>query len=223
MRKLTILMALGGLVAFGCSNKNMEKESTAQVLKEAAEDKYDPPADKKITEKQMQMYLAVHKRELEIAKSAASRFEAKSREEKPGLAESLRTLSDVGKFLTADLRAAKELGYNTAEYQWVKSQVLEASVSAMAEGFQQASTQAVEQSMRYYKEQLSKAQTAEEKQMWQQNIEALTKQQADMQRNTEVPDWVRHNLQIIAKYQGELDAVKSEITKYTNENETEKK
>jgi hypothetical protein len=206
----------------------MEKESTTEVLKQAAEDKYNPPNDKKITDKQMQMYMAVRKREVEIAKSAADRLEAKSKELKEkkataGIMDTLNALSDVGKFLTADLRAAKELGYNTAEYQWVKERVLEASINAMTEDFQQAANKTVDQSRHYYEEQLAKAKTPEEKQMWQQSLEAIKKQQEEMQKNSEVSDYVRSNRDIIKKYQGELDALKTEMEKYNAGKEAAKK
>jgi hypothetical protein len=222
------MILASGLLSGACRSKNMETESTTEVLKQAAEDKYDPPADKKISDKQMQIYMAVRKREVEIARNAASRLEAKSEElkakkEKAGLMDTLNALSDVGKFLTADIRAAKELGYNTAEYQWVKGQVLEASLNAMTEGFQQAATKTVEQSRRYYEEQLAKAKTPEEKQMWQQSLDALKKQQGEMEKNSEVPEYVRHNREIIKKVQGELDAIKVEMEKYNAGKEATKK
>ena len=196
MKKLLLLILMSlVLFAVSCGRKNMEKESTTEVLKQAAEDKYNPPNDKKITDKQMQMYMAVRKREVEIAKSATDRLEAKS----------------------------KELGYNTAEYQWVKERVLEASLNAMTEDFQQAANKTVDQSRHYYEEQLAKAKTPEEKQMWQQSLEAIKKQQEEMQKNSEVPDYVRSNRDIIKKYQGELDAIKTEMEKYNAGKEATKK
>ncbi|HEY2933455.1 MAG TPA: hypothetical protein VGK99_17075 [Acidobacteriota bacterium] len=216
-RRITLLFVLCALIS--CAKKNMEKESTMEVLKQAAEEKYDPPADKKITEKQMQMYLAVHKRELEIARNAAQRLEEKgkqlkAKDEKPGFMDALNALSDVGKFWTADLRAAKELGYNTAEYQWVKGQVLEASITAMSEGFEQAANKMVEQSMQSYRSALAKARSPEEKKMLEEQMAALNQQQSEMNKSAGVSEDIRHNREIVRKYQGELDAIKSEMEKF---------
>lgn len=227
-KQLLLALILPVLFSASCGRKNMEKESTTEVLKQAAEDEYNPPDDKKITDKQMQIYMAVRKREVEIAKSAADHLEAKSKElkekkEKAGFMDTLNALSDVGKFLTADLRAAKELGYNTAEYQWVKERVLEASLNAMTEGFQQAANKTVEQSRGYYEQQLAKAKTQEEKQMWQVSLEAIKKQQEEMQKSAEVADYIRYNREIIKKYQGELDAIKTEMEKYNAGKDTTKK
>jgi hypothetical protein len=45
--------------------------------------------------------------------------------------EGFKTMGSAADMLTADIRAAKDLGYNTQEYLWVKSQVLAASSAAM--------------------------------------------------------------------------------------------
>ena len=45
------------------------------------------------------------------------------------MVEGFKSINTVGEFLTADIRAAKDLGYNTAEYQWVKGQILAASTN----------------------------------------------------------------------------------------------
>ena len=224
-RKRALLLIL--FLFMACAKKNMEKESTTEVLKQAAEDKYDPPADKKITEKQMQMYVAVHKRELEIARNAAQRLQEKSKElkaknDKPGFMDALNALSDVGKFWTADLRAAKELGYNTAEYQWVKGEVLEASVTAMTEGFEQAANKMVEQSRQSYKAALAKARTPEERKMLEEQMAALNQQQTEMNKSATVAENVRYNREMVKKFQGDLDAIKSEMEKFNAAKDADK-
>jgi hypothetical protein len=68
--------------------------------------------------------------------------------------------------------------------------------------------------MGYYKEQLARAETSEEKQMWQQNIQSLSRQHTEMQKSADAPDPVQHNLEIIRRYRSKLDTIRSEMSIY---------
>src|SRR5512138_793688 len=107
--------------------KELDKKGTTDLMKDVANDKYTPPADGKLTDAQVQMYLKVREHEKQIAQVAKDQLkqhdaEAKKAGEKSlsGMMEGFKALGSVADFVTADIRAAKDLGYNTQEYLWVK-------------------------------------------------------------------------------------------------------
>src|SRR5688500_6379123 len=148
-RTLAILVCLSFALA-GCQakealdnagiSKELEKKGTTDLMKEVAEDTYDAPEDGKLTDAQVKMYLKVREEEKKIARVAKE--EAKQHADKAkesgekslaGMIQGFKTLGSVADLLTADIRAAKQLGYNSQEYLWVKTQILAVSGAAMAE------------------------------------------------------------------------------------------
>ncbi|HUF17550.1 MAG TPA: hypothetical protein VMS12_05850, partial [Thermoanaerobaculia bacterium] len=110
--------------------KDLKERGTTQLLKQVADDSYDAPADGRLTESQIEMYLKVREHEKQIVKVARQELEqhankAKDSGEKSlaGLVAGFKAAGSVADVFTADLRAAKDLGYNTAEYTWIKSRV----------------------------------------------------------------------------------------------------
>ena len=61
--------------------KDLDKKGTVDLMKEVANDKYDPPKDGKLTEAQVQMYLKVRQHEKDIAKVAKQQMEEVSLEQ----------------------------------------------------------------------------------------------------------------------------------------------
>ena len=210
-----------------CGRTDVRK-SAGQILPQAAGDKYDPPADRKITDMQVKMYLVVRRRELEMIRGAAGRLVARSKNSKSGGGKSLDVagrmgaLDDAAALLQADMRAAAERGYSAAEYQWVKDRVLEATAAIARSDFDQSTAETARQSMRYYRRQLAGAATDAERQMWQQNIEALEKQEAELSRHAEEADSVTHNREIVRRYHRELEIVASAGGKEAVKQETER-
>src|SRR4029078_11787311 len=101
-------------------SKNLEKVGTTDLMKKVADDKYEAPADGKLTDAQIQMYLKVREHEKQIAQVAKQEAQqhaanAKKAGDKSlaGMMEGFKTLGSVADLMTADIRAAKELGYNT--------------------------------------------------------------------------------------------------------------
>ena len=154
MRRLIPVALALSLVLGGCKvkeladkaniAKDLDKRGTVDLMKEVANDKYDPPKDGKLTDAQVQMYLKVRQHEKDIAKVAKENMEEHSKSADAskhslaGVFEGIKTLQSAAQFATADIRAAKDLGYNTQEYLWVKGQILAASTQALAEGFTKA-------------------------------------------------------------------------------------
>src|SRR5205814_10654095 len=83
-RTLSALLTLS-LVFAGCKlkeavdkasiSKDLDKRGTMDLMKEVANDKYDPPKDGKLTDGQVQMYLKVREREKAIAQVARKEAE----------------------------------------------------------------------------------------------------------------------------------------------------
>src|SRR5207245_1825978 len=117
--------------------KDLENRGTIGLMKDVSKDKYDPPKDGKLTEAQIQMYLKVRQHEKDIAKVAKDQMEQHSKaadqakHSLSGVFEGLKTMQSAGEFFTADIRAAKDLGYNTQEYLWEKTQIMAARMSAV--------------------------------------------------------------------------------------------
>ena len=104
----------------------LRAKDAAQVIREAAAARYTPPADGRLTDGHVRMYLLVRERESRIREAAA--------------------LEAQGRRAAADLRAAQEVKVNPKEYAWVRERVLEAEAAA--------TTQALYQRMAAGREQL---------------------------------------------------------------------
>src|SRR6267143_21923 len=80
MRRIIPAILLLSVSFFGCKvkeladkaqiAKDLDKRGTLDLMKDVANDKYDPPKDGKLTEAQVQMYLKVRTHEKAIAKVA---------------------------------------------------------------------------------------------------------------------------------------------------------
>jgi uncharacterized protein YicC (UPF0701 family) len=112
---------------------------------------YKSPADGRLSEGQVRMYLDVRRREQKIREAAFKN----------------QSLADVS---TADLRAARELGFNPKEYQWVRDRVMEAQMLQ--------ATQALHQQVAVSREALLRS-------LEQQKKTAGADQQAEIDRHIE--------------------------------------
>src|SRR6185295_13365882 len=88
--------------------ERLHEKGTAELMNEVSTaPEYRPPSDGRLTERQVRIYLDVRRREQKIREIAAK---------------------DVPASVTADLRAAVELGYNPKEYSWIEDRVREAQM-----------------------------------------------------------------------------------------------
>src|SRR5438132_2143799 len=154
MRRIIPAILLLSVALFGCKvkeladkaniSKDLDKRGPMDLMQQVANDKYDPPKDGKLTDGQVQMYLKVRGHEKDIAQVARKEAEAHAKaadkagdKSVAGMIEGFKTLGSAADMFTADIRAAKDLGYNTQEYLWVKGQILAVSTAAMGEKLQQ--------------------------------------------------------------------------------------
>jgi len=105
------------------------------VMEKAAEAEYEPPEDGKLTEKQMQMWLEVKEKGNSYRTTAVKDIEKRGDESKgndlAALKNAVGGYGSVAAAVTADVRAAQELGHNPKEFMWVESAVMEAFTNRM--------------------------------------------------------------------------------------------
>lgn len=229
-RLIAVLLAsLFVLTFLGCRSREksateisneLESKGSTKVMKEAAKDKYDPPADGHLTDSQIEMYIKVRKHERDIALQARKELEqhAKKVQEKGeqsvgGVMEAMKGMGSVADFATADIRAAQDLGYNTAEYTWVKGRVLEASGSALTDKFHSKMEQGIKQAYEATKKQYDAAQDANQKKALGQLLQNYQQQIASM-KPEQVDPAVAYNRQLLSKHEDALNAITMELSKY---------
>ncbi len=230
-RILPALLALSVVVA-GCKAKEaIDKSAIARDLnnhgimdlaKDVSKDKYTPPSDGKLTDGQVQMYLKVREHEKQIAQVAKDQLKQHADQAKKngdnslsGMMEGFKAMGSAADFLTADIRAAKDLHYNTQEYLWVKGQILAASTSVITDKIQQAGSAAMDQAYVQMKKGYDEAKDDQTRQIYKQQLDAYDKQRAEMkQQEPQANPALAYNRQLLSKYENALNAYTSELSKF---------
>lgn len=224
---LCLLIALTGCKAKELAEKasitrDLEKRGTIDLAKDISKDKYTPPADGKLTDAQIQMYLKVRDHEKAIAQVAKEQAKehadaAKKAGDKSlsGLMEGFKAMGSVADVLTADIRAAKDLGYNTQEYLWVKGQILAVSTAAIGEKMSEAMNASMDKAYNDTKKAYDEAKDEQSKAMYKQTLDAFEKQRAEAKTSQAKEDpALAYNKQLLSKYESALNAYAQEVSKY---------
>lgn len=232
MRRTLAVVVCMAFALSGCKAKeamdkasiqqDLQKRGTVDLMKEVADDKYTPPADGKLTDAQVQMYLKVRDHEKQIAQVARAEAQkhadaAKKEGEHSisGMMEGFKTMGAAAQMLTADIRAAKDLHYNTQEYLWVKTQILGASVSAMTSQTTNAINASMDASYQQMKKSYDEAKDEQTKKMYADMLANMDKQRQEMQSQQQKEDpAIAYNRQLLSKYENALNALTSEASKY---------
>ena len=204
--------------------EELQDKGTTELMNEAAEDTYDPPADGKLTDAQVKMYLKVREEEQKIARVAKDQLKQHSdKADKSGdkslagMMAGFKALGSVADVMTADIRAAKQLGYNSQEYLWVKEQVLAVSGAAMADQMNQAINAQLDAAYREAKKMHDEATDPEMKKIYAQMLASHDQTRNEMkQQQQDVDPAVAHNRRLVSQYENELTAYASELAKYTD-------
>ena len=229
-RSLAVLFSLA-LVLAGCKakeladkasvSKDLQKRGTADLMKEIAKDEYTPPADGRLTDSQIQMYLKVREHEKTIAAVAKAEMQQhaqkadKSKASIAGMIQGMQALGSAADLVTADLRAAKDLGYNTQEYVWVKGQVLAASTAAMAEKFNASIAQAADKAYADAKKAYDEAKDEQTKKLYADVLAGYDKSRQEMKQQAEQDPAMAYNRQLLSKHENALNAFANELEKYS--------
>ncbi len=202
-------------------SKDLDKRGTTDLMKEIANDEYTAPEDGRLAEAQIQMYLKVREHEKKIAEVAKKEMKEHSQKAEKagekslaGLVQGLQAMGSAADFLTADLRAAKDLGYNTQEYVWVKSQIMAASTAAMAEKFNEAMTANFDKAYKDAKKAYDEATDETTKKMYADVLAGYEKSKQEMARQADADPAATYNRQLLSKYENALNAFAHEMSKY---------
>jgi hypothetical protein len=229
-RSLIVVLALT-IALFGCKAKeladkasisrDLDKRGTTDLMKQVADDKYTPPADGRLTDAQIQMYLKVREREKAIAQVAKDEMkkhaaEADKKGEKSigSLVEGFKAMGSAADFLTADIRAAKDLGFNTQEYLWVKQQVLAASTAVMAQKFNETMTANFDKAYGEAKKAYDEAKDEPTKKIYADMLAGYDKSKQEMAAQQNEDPALTFNRQLLGKYENALNAFATELEKY---------
>lgn len=203
------------LVAGGCNRGDdkasiedrLDKTGSMKVLEDMADAEYEPPADGELTESQIEMYLAVQERGWKIRQVAAKKLEEKTKDsegkdKQVGFFDAMRSLGDVGDVITADLRAAQELGHNPAEFQWVQGKVIEAQMARATAGMREQMSGVGSQVIEMLQTQRDAATDDETRRQLDDQIAEARKSFDEAQQGDE-DTWepgVEHNVELVGKY-----------------------
>ena len=170
-KHLPLLFLIFALLA-GCREKPEEPARKATVP--ARVSRFTPPPDGRLTEKQIDLFLKVRPREKQI--------------------------SDRNGDPAADAHAARELGCDPAEYQWVKARVAEAvlvRITADWESMDEESRQAMLEGMERVRDTLRD----------REDRAALERRIAQLRGGASEPPAspaLRHNVDLVARHQEEM-------------------
>jgi nitrous oxide reductase accessory protein NosL len=229
MRRILIAVLCLTFVLAGCKakedvdaasiSKDLDQRGTIDLAKEIAKDEYTAPEDGRITEAQVQMYLKVREHEkkiAEVAKTEMKEHAQKAEKDKSlaGLVQGLQAMGSAADFLTADLRAAKDLGYNTQEYIWVKGQILAASTAAMAEKFNQAMAANFDKAYQDAKKAYDSATDEPTKKLYADVLAGYEKSKQEITQQVDAEPAASYNRQLLSKYENALNAFAHELSRF---------
>jgi hypothetical protein len=204
-------------------SQDLDNHGTMDLMKDVSKDKYNAPSDGKLTDAQIQMYLKVREHEKAIAQVAKNEAQAHAAAAEKagdksiaGMIEGFKTMGSAADMLTADIRAAKDLGYNTQEYLWVKGQVMAASTAAMMSKMTEATNASFDSAYTQMKKSYDDATDEQTKKMYKEMLDNYDKQRADMKKEsaTSANATLTYNQQLLAKYDSALNAVANEMAKF---------
>lgn len=211
------LAACGGGEDEASIEERLEEKGTMEVMEEAGKAEYDPPADGRLTEAQVEQYIAIQQRAAKIRQVAQKKMEEKTAaEEESGEADSVwsqvrnmgEAMQGFGDVMTAEIRAAQEMGHNPAEYQWVKAQVVEAlaadAMKRMSEGMGEAQAKL----LAGLEEQRDQVDDPERKAAMERQIEAMRESMQQAEED-ELDAAMEHNIELVKRYEEEISAAHS--------------
>jgi len=227
MRRTLSLVVLVSIALAGCHKAKEEaikddlhNRGTVDLMKEVENDKYTPPADGKLTDGQIQMYLKVREHEKQIAQVAKQEAQQhaqnadKAGKSITGMMEGFKTMSAAAEMVTADIRAAKDLHYNTQEYLWVKGQVLAASSAAMSAKIGDAMNAQMDASYQQMKKSYDEAKDEQTKKVYADMLANMEKSKQESAQQTKLDPAVEYNKQLLSKYDNALNALATEMSKW---------
>lgn len=137
---------------------------------------------------------------------------------KPGLRD-YRTIyeaiGDAADFVTADLRAAKKLGYNAKEFQWVKETIIANNAAIMSDTSKKSASKMYNNMLKNLKQQREAAETEELRKMYDEQIQALSQNVEEINKEEEWAENVNeYNKKLLMKYKDQIQGLDLELKKW---------
>ncbi len=149
-RSLILLLPVYSLLtACDAAESFFNAQRVNNLIERARQDRYTPPVNGKLTEAQVLMFIAVRQKEAQLARQAEQRIDKTSENLKNaddetivGVIKGFSAMSDLARLATLDIQAAEMMNINTAEYEWVKTTLLEVALADQAATMHKAITTA---------------------------------------------------------------------------------
>lgn len=246
-RYLVILAAVSLTAACGADStetpKAKETNTQAQLSQEQPQDQpqdqgkasatFNPPIDGKITDAQLQRYLKIKDKQMELIESSkAERMETVAKvkalgkefekDKKTSITETLasaKAMSDISKkmekFVGLDKSAVKELGFNFDEYRWVEEKVTDTMAINKVGDPAKLAYDARVQVLSKLKQQRDKASKADEKENLNNHIAEVEKiiQEIQDRRKSAENEASRYNAKLLAKHMERLEKINNAVNK----------
>lgn len=194
MRRALAATFLFAVLSVACRSEEeaiqerLQEKETAEVVAEFSKALYDPPADGRLTDRQVRMYLEVQERGRKIGEVAAQ-----DGAESDGL-------------VISDLRAALELGHNPKEFTWVAERIAEAEEVAALSVLEQRIGQSREEYLAMLEKERKAAVEEAQKAEIHQQIEEFKRPRETRAAGSQS---VRHNLELLTRFKDELEEARS--------------
>jgi hypothetical protein len=176
------------------------------------------------------MYLKVREQEKKVVQVAKKEMEQHANEAKKsgekslaGMMDSFKALGSAADLLTADIRAAKQLGYNSQEYLWVKEQILAVSGAALADQMNNVLQKQMDDAIAQARKSAAEATDEATKKIYNDMVAQYEKNREEMKLQANEDPAVAHNRQLVKKYENELNAYAAELAKWTGNDEQAQK
>ena len=201
--------------------KRLDEKGTVDLMDQVSKaPEYRPPADGHLTDRQIEMYLDVRRREQKIREVAFKNLQAKEDKAKAekrdvGLFEAMKAVCDIADAATADLRAAQELGYNPKEYSWIKERVLEAQMLQTTKALNQQVAQGQQALLQMLEEQKKAAPDDAQRAEIDKQIQEIKKNATEAAADSTPAK--EYNAGLIARHKEEFDKLQAEEQRISEE------
>jgi hypothetical protein len=231
-RSVLAITLLGtALIAAGCKGKpaddeasiqkTLEDQGTVDVMEKVSQaPEYQAPADGRLSDQQIKMYIEVRQREHKIREVAFKNLKAKGdnaeKEKKDvGLFDAMKAMGDLADVATADLRAAQELGHNPKEYQWIKERVMEAQLAQTTKTLNQQMAQGQQAMVKMLEDQKKLATDDAQRAQIDKQIQQMKTSAAEAAAESNPGQ--EFNSELIAKYKADFDKLQNEDQRIAQE------
>ena len=201
---------LGALcvLAVGCARtpaRPPEPAVAAPPRRGEPRESYRPPADGRLTAKQVEGYLAVWKHVPPPVPAEAVRATP--------FAGRTAALGDVTDSMTPDVKVARDQGWSSGEYLWVRERVLEAEAARMTARMHEDALAMLERTVADLKARAASAPDEGSRTLLNEQVAEFSAEAARVRAESGVHESepVRANMRALEPFRGRLDAIRDQI------------